>query len=54
MVAEGTQGLVIAKRVWSIALNEVPLTAEELYLYKRMVAIHSVNGGELFSDDQEI
>ena len=54
MIDDGVQGALIAKRVWEIAQAELSLTPDELHLYKSMVAIHSVNGGLLFSDDQEL
>ena len=46
---EGASGSVVAVKVWEAALREVPLTAEELRLYKMHVALQSVNGGELFA-----
>ena len=49
--AEGVSGKVVAARVWQAALREVPLDARELHLYKLATALHSVNGGELFADD---
>jgi len=41
---------VIAKRVWEEAAAAVPLEPDELLLYKKLVAMHSVNGGELFPE----
>ena len=52
--AEGASGAVIAVRVWKAAEAEVPLTPDELRLYKRHIALQSVNGGTLFAlDDQD-
>jgi hypothetical protein len=31
------------------AQQAVPLTLDELHLYKKLTALHSVNGGELFA-----
>lgn len=45
------QGAVIAKQVWEDARSAVPLTPDELILYKKLVAMHSVNGGVLFEND---
>ena len=45
---EGASGSVIADQTYAAALREVTLTAAELRLYKMHVALHSVNGGELF------
>jgi hypothetical protein len=46
----GASGKVVAAEVWKAALNELPLSTEDLHLYKMHVALHSVNGGELFAD----
>ena len=48
---EDSSGKVVAARVWQAALREVPLDARELHLYKLATALHSVNGGELFADN---
>ena len=53
LVDEGAAGHVVASRPWDQALAEVPLTAEELKLYKLLVALHSVNGGELFGNEDK-
>ena len=50
---EGASGSLIANQTYAAALREVPLTATELRLYKMHVALHSVNGGELFSIEHE-
>ena len=47
----GASGKVVAAEAWKAALAEIPLTDEELHVYKLRVALHSVNGGELFGDD---
>ena len=47
----GASGKVVAAEVWKAALEAVPLTADELRTYKSLIAMHSVNGGELFGDD---
>lgn len=49
LIEEEVQGAVIAVKVWEEALAAVPLTPEELVLYKKLVAMHSVNGGVLFA-----
>lgn len=46
--ASGAQGAVIAQDSWTLSLAEVRLEPDELKLYKKLVAMHSVNGGELF------
>ncbi|MEO7673518.1 MAG: hypothetical protein ABIU09_05510 [Pyrinomonadaceae bacterium] len=48
---EGASGSVIASRVWEVAKKDVTLTADELRIYKLHVALQSVNGGELFGDE---
>ena len=50
---EGASGAVIAVKVWKAAEQEVPLTPDELHLYKRHIALQSVNGGILFAIDDE-
>jgi hypothetical protein len=47
----GASGAVIAQAVWDAAQQAVPLTPAELRRYKLLVAMHSVNGGELFGND---
>ena len=49
--SEGASGSVVAEKVWEAAQKEVPLTANELRIYKMHVALQSVNGGELFAID---
>ena len=49
--ADDASGYVIAGGTWEAALKEVPLTPDELKLYRKLVAMHSVNGGELFGID---
>jgi hypothetical protein len=50
----GASGSVIAAEVWKAAEKEVPLTTEELKIYKMHVALQSVNGGALFAiEDSE-
>lgn len=51
LIEQDMQGAVIAVRVWEEARVAVPLTPEELILYKKLVAMHSVNGGVLFEND---
>jgi hypothetical protein len=46
----GASGKVVAAEVWKAALAEVPLADEELHIYKMHVALHSVNGGDLFGE----
>ena len=46
---EGASGFVVAAKVWEAAQREIPLTADELKIYKMHVALQSVNGGELFA-----
>lgn len=53
MSGDDVQGAVIARRTWEEALAAVPLDREELILYKKLVAMHSVNGGELFGNESE-
>ena len=51
---EGASGAVIAERVWKAALEAVPLTPDELRIYKIHIALQSVNGGRLFAiEDRE-
>jgi hypothetical protein len=50
---EGASGAVIAAKVWEAAQMEVPLSPEDLRLYKRHIALQSVNGGILFAVDDE-
>lgn len=47
--ASGASGQVIAREVWELALHDEFLSLDELKLYKKLVAMHSVNGGELFA-----
>jgi hypothetical protein len=47
--ASGASGHTIARTVWEEALREEFLSLDELKLYKKLVAMHSVNGGELFA-----
>jgi hypothetical protein len=42
---------VVANEVWRAAEREVPLTPDELRLYKKLVALRSVNGGDLFGNE---
>jgi hypothetical protein len=51
--AAGAAGHIIASLPWEEALKEVPLHPAELRLYKQLVAMHSVNGGELFGNDDD-
>jgi hypothetical protein len=48
---EGVSGAVLSSLVWELSQREVPLASDELHLYKKLVAMHSVNGGELFAPD---
>jgi len=52
LIEQGAAGHVVASRPWDAALAEVPLTPEELKRYKMLVALHSVNGGELFGNEE--
>ncbi|MEO8650109.1 MAG: hypothetical protein ABI539_13170 [Acidobacteriota bacterium] len=52
LILAGASGSFIATQVWESAGQLVPLTPDELHLYKSLVAMHSVNGGELFALDQ--
>ena len=51
LTAEGIGGALLAGSVWVESLREIPLGPAELRLYKQLVALHSVNGGELFADE---
>lgn len=42
-------GRLVATEPYRAAQDAVPLSMEELHLYKKLVAMHSVNGGELFA-----
>jgi hypothetical protein len=53
LTAAGASEAVIAYEVWEEAQKAVPLTPAELRLYKQLVAMHSVNGGELFGTDSD-
>ena len=45
---------MIASQTYAAANREVPLTPAELRLYKMHVAVHNVNGGELFAIDRKV
>jgi hypothetical protein len=47
--AEGSSVTVLASEVWELSLRQVPMASDELLLYKKLVAMHSVNSGELFA-----
>lgn len=49
LVAAEVKGWRLAQGPWKAARSVVPLTLEEDRLYKKLVAMHSVNGGELFA-----
>lgn len=51
LTEEEAQAAVIARTVWIEAQAAVPLTPDELKVYKFLTAMHSVNGGEIFSND---
>ncbi|MEP6945879.1 MAG: hypothetical protein ABJA02_08185 [Acidobacteriota bacterium] len=51
LTEEDAQAAVIARTVWIEAMAAVPLTRDELKVYKFLTAMHSVNGGELFGND---
>ena len=51
LISEGVTGALLATKVWDDSLKEMPLTPAELRLYKQLIAMHSVNGGDLFGDD---
>ena len=51
LVDQGAAGHVLASRPWEAAMKAVPLEPAELKIYKIMVAMHSVNGGELFGNE---
>jgi hypothetical protein len=51
MIEDEVQQVLIARMTWEEALAAVPLAPDELMLYKKLVAMHSVNGGELFAED---
>ena len=53
MLREEVQGAVIARQTWEEALAAVPLDSGELVLYKKLVAMQSVNGGELFGNESD-
>lgn len=50
---EGASGLEVASGSWRAAMAAVPLEPWEEKIYKIMVAMHSVNGGELFGNAAE-
>jgi hypothetical protein len=50
-VDDGAAGHVVASRPWDEAIAEVPVASGELKLYKLLVALHAVNGGELFRNE---
>jgi hypothetical protein len=49
MIEDGAHGYEIAAVPWKAAQEAEPLTPDELRLYKKLVAMHSVNGGEIFA-----
>ena len=49
LTASGASGSVIARDCWTLALRDEFLSLDELKRYKMLVALHSVNGGELFA-----
>jgi hypothetical protein len=49
MIEAGAHGYELADLPWKAAQEVEPLTADELRLYKKLVALNSVNGGELFA-----
>lgn len=51
MIEDEVQQVLIARMTWEEALAEVSLAPDELKLYKKLVAMHSVNGGEIFAED---
>jgi hypothetical protein len=51
LIEEEAQAAVIARAVWREAQTAVPLTPEELKIYKFLTAMHSVNGGEIFDNE---
>lgn len=53
MKKEDISVFVTANQTYTAALRESPLSADELRLYKMHAALHSVNGGELFSVELE-
>jgi hypothetical protein len=46
MIDQEVHSAVIAVKVWEEATAKVPLDRAELLLYEKLVAMHSVNGGE--------
>jgi hypothetical protein len=53
LTATGASEAVIAYEVWEEAQRSVHLSPAELRLYKQLVAMHSVNGGELFGTGED-
>ena len=51
LIAEGASGHIVASRPWDAAVKAVPLEPWELKLYKQLVAMNAVNGGELFGNN---
>ena len=51
LTEEDAQAAVIARTVWLEAQSAVPLTPNELKIYKFLTAMHSVNGGEIFDNE---
>ena len=52
-MTQGAAGHVVASGPWDAATEAVPLERWELQFYKQLVAMHSVNGGELFGNHEE-
>lgn len=50
LVAAEVKGFQLAQGPWEAAQRAIPLRADELLLYKKLVAMHSVNGGSLFAE----
>jgi hypothetical protein len=49
LVEGQASGRLVATEPYKAAQQAVPLTLDELHLYKKLTALHSVNGGELFA-----
>lgn len=49
--AADVKGSELAKGPYAAALREVPLDPDELQLYRKLVAMQSVNGGFLFGNE---
>ena len=54
LIAEDAAIDVLAARPWETAMEAVPLEPWEIKLYEQLFATHSVNGGVLSGNAEEI